>query len=137
MTKPYTGGCACGAIRYEISGEPVAMVDCQCRQCQHQTGAGHGSYLTFSSADRKVEGEPKSWQVVGDGGTVKACAFCANCGSPLFIAFPAMPDIVAVRAGSLDDPSRYKPQFVTWHAASHAWDHLDPALTKFDGMPPA
>jgi hypothetical protein len=136
MSKTYAGGCACGAIRYEISTEPVVMVDCQCRQCQHLTGAGHGSYLTFSGAARKVEGEPKTWEVAGDGGTVKSCAFCATCGSPLFITFPAMPDIVAVRAGSLDDPSRYKPQIVTWHAAAHAWDHLDPALPKFEKMPP-
>lgn len=34
MTRMYTGGCACGAIRYEITGEPAVMVDCQCRQCQ-------------------------------------------------------------------------------------------------------
>lgn len=136
MSKPYTGGCACGAIRYEISAEPVVMVDCQCRQCQHQTGAGHASYLTFSGAARKVEGEAKTWEVVGDGGTVKSCAFCATCGSPVFITFPAMPDVVAVRAGSLDDPSRYKPQFVTWHAAANAWDHLDPVLPKFEKMPP-
>jgi len=136
MSKPYTGGCACGAIRYQISAEPVVMVDCQCRQCQHQTGAGHASYLTFSGAARKIEGEPKTWEVVGDDGTVKSCAFCATCGSPVFIMFPATPDILAVRAGSLDDPSGYKPQFVTWHAAANSWDHLDPALLKFEKMPP-
>ena len=44
MSKPYTGGCACGAIRYEISAEPIAMNDCQCRDCQRTSGAGHGSY---------------------------------------------------------------------------------------------
>jgi hypothetical protein len=137
MSKSYTGGCACGAIRYEISAEPVVMVDCQCSQCQHQTGTGHASYLTFAGAARKVQGEPKTWTVVGDGGTVKSCAFCGTCGSPVFITFPAMPEIIAVRAGSLDDPSRYKPQFVTWHAVVHDWDHLDPALAKFDGMPPS
>lgn len=137
MSKPFTGGCACEAIRYEISAEPVVMVDCQCRQCQHQTGGGHGSYLTFAGAARNVEGEPKVWEVTGDGGTVKHCAFCATCGSPLFITFPAMPEVIAVHAGSLDDPGRYKPQFATWHAAANAWDHLDPALPNFEKMPPA
>lgn len=136
MSKPYTGGCACGAIRYEISAEPVAMVDCQCRQCQRQTGAGHGSYVTFAGAALTLEGEPKTWEMTGDGGTVKSSAFCATCGSPVFIAFPAMPDVVAVRAGSLDEPSRYKPQFATWHAAANAWDHLDPDLPVFEMMPP-
>ena len=50
MSKAYTGGCACGAIRYEISGEPLVMTDCQCRDCQRTSGTGHGSYLTFADA---------------------------------------------------------------------------------------
>jgi hypothetical protein len=41
MNTSYTGGCACGAIRYEINGEPVVMLDCQCRQCQRDSGTGH------------------------------------------------------------------------------------------------
>ena len=45
MSEAYTGGCACGAIRYEISGEPIFMNDCQCRDCQRTSGTGHGSYL--------------------------------------------------------------------------------------------
>ena len=52
MSEAYTGGCACGAIRYEISGEPMAMNDCQCRDCQRKSGTGHGSYLTFPAARR-------------------------------------------------------------------------------------
>jgi hypothetical protein len=46
-----------------------------------------------------------------------------------------MPDVFIVTPASLDDPSRYKPQLVFWTAAEHAWDHLDPALPKFDKMP--
>jgi hypothetical protein len=48
MSEAYAGGCACGAIRYEISGEPM-MNDCQCRDFQRKSGTGHGSYLTFPS----------------------------------------------------------------------------------------
>jgi hypothetical protein len=78
--------------------------------------------LTFSSAARKVTGEPGTGDVTGDGGTVKRRAFCPTCGAPLYITFPAMPQLVAVHAGGLDDPGR--------------WDHLDPALPKFEQMPP-
>ena len=52
MSNAFTGGCACGAIRYAISAEPIFMNDCQCRDCQQTSGNGHGSYLTF--ADRKT-----------------------------------------------------------------------------------
>jgi hypothetical protein len=47
MSEAYTGGCACGAIRYEIPAEPVVTNDCQCRDCQRESGTGHGSHLTF------------------------------------------------------------------------------------------
>lgn len=47
MSEAYSGGCACGAIRYEIPAEPMVMHDCQCRDCQRRSGTGHGSYLTF------------------------------------------------------------------------------------------
>ena len=57
MTNTYTGGCACGAIRYEISAEPIVMLDCQCRQCQRESGTGHASHLTFLRNSVKVEGE--------------------------------------------------------------------------------
>ncbi|CAN7413192.1 GFA family protein [Neorhizobium sp. LjRoot104] len=136
MSTPFTGGCACGALRYEISAEPAVMLDCQCRQCQRESGTGHASHLTFASTAVKVEGKATHWEATGDGGTVKRRAFCPTCGSPVYMTFPAHPDYFVIRAGSLDDPSRYKPQFVTWHAAGHAWDHLDPALPKFENMPP-
>lgn len=136
MSNPYTGGCACGAVRYEVSGTPVVENECQCPQCQRQTGTGHGSYLTFVGADVKVQGEAQFWEAVGDLGTVKHSRFCATCGSPLYLTFPDMPDVFVVRAGSLDDPSRYQPKMVMWTATGHAWDHLDPKLARFDRMPP-
>lgn len=46
MSSSYTGGCACGAIRYEISGEPMFSNDCQCRDCTRESGTGHGSHLS-------------------------------------------------------------------------------------------
>ena len=95
MSEAYTGGCACGAVRYEIPAEPMVMADCQCRDCQRRSGTGHGSYLTFA----------------------------------------AMPDLFTVHAASLDEPDRYT-QMVFYRARGHAWDHIDPTLNAFDGMPP-
>ena len=136
MNKPYTGGCACGAIRYEVSAEPMMMNDCQCRQCQRDSGTGHGSHLTFSGAPVKVTGEAAFWTTVGENGTRKSRAFCPTCGAPVCLTLPDIPDIFVASAASLDDPERYKPQIVMWTAAGHNWDHVDPALSKFDKMPP-
>jgi hypothetical protein len=137
MSEPYTGGCACGAVRYEIPGEPIFMNDCQCRDCQHKSGTGHGSYLTFASRQSiKLQGEAKEWELVADSGKVKTRGFCPTCGSPVYLTFTATPDFFTVHAASLDDPRRYKPQAVTYTARGYAWDQLDPVVPKFEKMPP-
>lgn len=136
MVDAYTGGCACGEVRYQVFGRPMAENLCQCRQCQRQTGTGHGTYLTFAGAVMHVQGEAKSWKAVGENGTVKHSAFCPTCGSPLYLTFPDMAEIVALRAGSLDDPARYEPQMLFWTAAAQPWDKADPALTPFEKLPP-
>jgi hypothetical protein len=137
MDEPFTGGCACGAIRYRITAEPVGMNDCQCRQCQRESGTGHASHLTFPRSGVSVEGTASIWNMVGDQGTRKARAFCPTCGSPVYMTFPDLPDYFVVRAGSLDDPKRYRPQLISWGAAAQPWDHVDPALPKFERMPPS
>jgi hypothetical protein len=136
MSRPFTGGCACGAVRYEVSGEPVAMTDCQCRQCQRESGTGHASHLVFHAAAVRTEGNPTHWEATGDGGTLKRRAFCPTCGSPAYMTFPAMPDYFIIRAGSLDEPGRYSPQMVLWTDAAQPWDHVNPATPNFPRMPP-
>ena len=135
MSQTYTGGCACGAIRYEISGEPIFHNHCQCRDCQRKSGTGHGSYLTFARDGVKHSGQATPWDIVADSGNVKTRAFCPICGSPVYMTCSAMPDIFTVHAASLDDPGRYRPQAVTYTVRGPEWDCLDPALPKFDKMP--
>lgn len=136
MTEPYTGGCECGSIRYTVSADPARMSECQCRQCQRGSGTGHGSYLTFIGAPVEVTGEASRWETVGEGGTRKSRAFCPTCGSPAYLTFPDMPQVFVAIAASLDDPSRYRPQKVMWASAGQPWDHHDPALPKYEKMPP-
>jgi hypothetical protein len=136
MSLAYTGGCACGAIRFEIAAEPMFQNDCQCHDCQRASGTGHGSYLSFPRQGVKQSGEASYWDRVADSGNVKTRAFCPRCGAPVWMTFSAMPEVLAVHAASLDEPGRYKPQAVTYAMRGQGWDHLDPALPKFDKMPP-
>jgi hypothetical protein len=110
--------------------------DCQCRDCQHESGTGHGSHLAFPRAGVTVTGEAARWDMVADSGNVKTRAFCPVCGSPVYMTLAAAPDVFIIRAASLDDPARYKPQAATYTARGHAWDRLDPELPKFERMPP-
>jgi hypothetical protein len=135
MAEAYQGGCACGAVRYEISGAPVFQNHCQCRDCQQESGTGHGSYLTFIRDGVKITGTAKGWDIVADSGNVKTSSFCPTCGSPLYLTFKAMPQFMAVHAASLDDPGRFKPQAITYASRGLAWDPLDSTLQSFVKMP--
>ncbi|GAA2860608.1 GFA family protein [Aminobacter niigataensis] len=136
MTKRYTGGCACGAIRYETSSTPVFENHCQCRDCQQRSGTGHGSYLSFArQADVTVTGEAKTWRVTADSGNEKIHAFCPTCGTPVYLTFVAMPELIAIHAASLDDPGQFKPHAVTYGIRANAWDTMDASLQTFERMP--
>lgn len=137
MNKPYTGGCACGAIRYEITGEPLVSVDCQCRDCTRESGTGHASHLVFLQTSASLSGKASQWDMTADSGNKKTRSFCSTCGSPVYMTFSANPDIFTVRAASLDDPSLYQPQMVTYRVSGFAWDSINSDLAAFEKMPPA
>jgi len=65
----------------------------------------------------------------------KLHAFCGTCGTPVYLTFAAMPELIAVHAGSLDDPSQFEPKLVTYSIRGHEWDAIDPLLPKFERMP--
>lgn len=134
--KTYSGGCACGAIRFEARSKPIFENHCQCSDCQKRSGTGHGSYLTFPQhADVKITGEESRWSVTADSGDNKTHAFCPTCGTPVYLTFTAMPDLLAIHAASLDDPSQFNPQALTFSFRGHIWDQIDPAVQKFERMP--
>jgi len=137
MAQSYTGGCACGAIRYETRHAPVFQNHCQCRDCQRRSGTGHGSWLTFPArAEMAITGATTEWEVAGDSGNVKIHAFCPACGTPVYLRFAAMPDMIAVAAGSLDEPARFAPHALTYRVRRLAWDAMDAALPAYERMPP-
>ncbi len=135
MSETTQGGCACGAVRYEISGDPVFQNHCQCRDCQQASGTGHGSFLTVLREGVTVSGETRHFDITADSGNVKSRHFCPTCGSPLYLTFQAMPQFMAVSAASLDDPARFKAQAVTYASRALAWDKLDGGLQSFAKMP--
>ncbi|MVA96055.1 aldehyde-activating protein [Nitratireductor sp. CAU 1489] len=134
--KAYVGGCACGAIRYQTTSAPIFENHCQCADCQKRSGTGHGSYLSFAPRDDvEISGTLSEWTTTGDSGNEKIHAFCPTCATPLYVTFPAMPDLIAIHAGSLDDPSQFNPQALTYAVRSQKWDGIDGDLQKFERMP--
>lgn len=137
MEKIYTGQCACGAVRIEATGDPVAELHCQCKDCQRRSGTGHSSFIVFANAAGGIiDGETKSWSVLAESGNEKLQAFCPTCGTPTHVTFPTIPGITAISAGLLDRPEEFAPKFVTFSGRALPWDHLAPGMTKFEKLPP-
>ncbi len=79
------GGCQCGAVRYEISGQPLALYVCHCRECQKQSASAFGISVIVRRSDFRISrGEVKVWSRATDSGGTLACAFCPHCGSRLW-----------------------------------------------------
>lgn len=134
MAAPFTGGCACGAVRYECTAEPLGSINCHCRDCQRASGTAYASVLRVPAASfRVIKGEARFYSVKADSGNTVSRGFCAECGSPLFSRLSGMPDVVGVRAGSLDDPSWHRPTMDIFTASAQPWDHMNPDLPKFRG----
>lgn len=131
-----TGGCACGAVRYEITGEPVMAGHCQCRDCQRMTGTGHASMLAVPAPAIRMTGTLKYHRSTADSGSTVARGFCPECGSFISGTSSAMPQLTTVAAASLDDPSQFRPQLVVYTCSAQPWDRMDPALPQFERMPP-
>ena len=77
------GGCSCGAVRYEITAEPIRGFQCQCRDCQRDSGSGHTSVWVFPRTAFKATGPLKDSVRVADSGDAKVKCFCEVCGSPI------------------------------------------------------
>ena len=137
MTVPFSGGCACGTIRYECSAPPIVASNCHCRDCQRASGSAFGSFLVVGVEAFQIRsGDPKFYRKVSDSGNPIKRGFCSGCGSPVVVRVPHRPTLVIIHAASLDDPSAHKPTMDIFTASAQPWDRMDPDLQKFAAMPP-
>ena len=128
----YTGRCACGQVQYEVTGEPIRMVNCHCRDCQRASGSAYAPLLAFEQHSMKLTGQLRYYGVTSERGTRLDRGFCPTCGSPMTVRPEVRPNLLYVQAGSLDDPSLHKPTAQIWVRSAPPWDHLDPGIPRFD-----
>jgi hypothetical protein len=131
------GGCACGAVRFKISGDLMGSGVCHCRSCQRSTG-GPPNYVILAPKGgfSVTKGEPKVHRSQGDSGGEVGRAFCADCGSPLFTLGGDMMPFMPVKVGALDDPSGFQPQIHLYMEDAQPWHLTHDGLPQFPRMPP-
>lgn len=129
-----SGGCACGAARYEIGAEPIVVNNCHCRLCQRQTGSTSVVNIFVESEHiRLVSGETSENVVKAGSGGDHVIVRCAACGTALWSFYPRLGRLAAgVRAGTLDDPGAAPANAAIFTADKMPWVTLPEGIPHFE-----
>jgi hypothetical protein len=129
----YTGGCLCGAVRYQLTGAGTSLCYCHCRSCRRAAGAPAVPWGTFvRSAFTVTRGsivEYRSSPPVLRG-------FCPQCGTSLTYRHERRAAEIDVTLASLDDPGALAPQVHVWVSDKLPWVSISDGLPQFErGVP--
>ena len=113
-----SGGCFCGAIRYQAAGTPFNQTNCHCSICRRTTGAPFVTWFSIRSTDFKiVNGEPSRFSSSEKGERF----FCPRCGTQVAFRHADFPDEIDITTASLDDPELVPPRDNTHASSRLAW----------------
>ncbi len=127
-----TGGCLCGALRWDYSGTVGPAAYCHCSDCRRITGSAFNiSVPVEAAAFRIIKGTPRGFAKLSDAGVELTRYFCPDCGSPIFGSSPRHPETFYVKAGSFDDPGLIRPSHQSWTQSRVAWSSISTELPGF------
>jgi hypothetical protein len=131
MPDLLTGGCGCGAVRFEITEPLTAAAYCHCTRCQRRSGTAAGaSGRVVPGSFRVVDGEEHLGRWM-PGGLDKV--FCTRCGSALFAQDGEHPEVVVVRLGAIDGDPGVRPSARQFVAYAAPWEPIpDDGLPRHD-----
>jgi len=115
------GGCMCGAVRFEASGEPLGVGYCHCRSCRRHTGAPVVALVAFAADQVRFTGRDRG---IYDSSPGVGRAFCGQCGTPLsWESFAKTWDkpVIEFHISTLDDPDSFKPDRHWFYSERIAW----------------
>ncbi len=133
--KPYTGGCLCGALRYEAEGEPISQGHCYCNDCRKASGSGFIPFMGFPGSAVRFSGETLKFASKSARGGDAVRNSCPVCGGLVFGGEIGKDDSFTIYAGSLDDPSSFHPTIAIFARNRPLWAVIPSDLTIFDAMP--
>ena len=130
----HTGGCHCGAIRYEVEGEALTHALCHCSDCQRHSGAPMVGWTMYPEDAVKVtQGAPRVYASSPHGRRF----FCADCGTGLFYRnADALPGLIDIQSATYDDPDTVPARFHIQVAERIGWMEHAHTLPQYDRFPP-
>jgi hypothetical protein len=132
--KRHTGGCLCGAVRYELRGEPIVAGYCFCADCRKASGSGFIPFIGMPTSAMTVSGRTLPYSSPAASGRIALRNSCPVCGGLVFGGRTSGKSCT-IYAGSLDDPSFFRPTIAIFTRDRPPWVPLPPGLTLFEGSP--
>jgi hypothetical protein len=137
IALPATGGCACGAVRYEIREQPLTVYACHCTDCQVQSGSAFAlSMVVRRAAIEVAAGETRAWRRRADSGRMMSCVFCPACGTRLWNEPDRAPEMAVLKPGTLDDARSLRPVGHIWTRSAQRWFEFPPGTVLYEAQPP-
>jgi hypothetical protein len=130
-----TGGCLCGAVRYEARGEPLYAGYCCCADCRKASGSGFIGFLGFPASAVRFSGETLRYASLSFRGGESVRNSCPTCGGLVFGGVVGQDSEHTLYAGSLDDASVFQPSMAIFNRDRPDWVILPEGLTVFETMP--
>lgn len=130
-----TGGCHCGAVRYEVDGDPYTHALCHCSDCRRHAGAPMVGWTLYpDDALTITKGTPKMYASSQDGRR----QFCPDCGTGLFYTNAQMlPGLIDIQSATYDEPHKIPARIHIQVAERITWMESAHKLPQFDRFPPA
>jgi hypothetical protein len=126
--KVIRGGCLCGTVRYEATGQPYNVTHCHCIDCRRSSGAAFVTWVSFKRREfRFTHGEPRliAW-------SNRLRSFCPACGTSLTFMTSNEADEVDVTVCTFDHPEEIAPADHTWVEDRLPWIHLADRLPTYE-----
>ena len=132
MSDSREGGCACGAVRFRLTSEPLFVHCCHCLNCQRQSGSAFAINVLIE-ADRVelLAGEPEAVPVPRSGGKKLRIFRCPTCRVAVYSTYTRA-TVLFVRAGTLDDASGIEPDVHIYTRSKVPWVELPESTPAFD-----
>jgi hypothetical protein len=133
---PFSGGCTCGAVRFQVNAMPLLVYACHCLECQRWSGSAFSMSMPVKADSFSLtRGAPQPYRRTGASGVESTYWFCGNCGGRAYGQRDIRPDIIVVRAGTLDDTSWLRPIAHVYLRSAQAWERIPNNAKCFEITP--
>ena len=131
----FSGKCLCGMVSYKCYSEPNAIFNCHCNDCRRATGSVFGTNLFVPENKVEIQGKVSSFTHTSDSGSTMTKLFCPNCGSLLFGKNSVKPNVMSIRAGTVEQIEIIKPIINVFMSSKIPSTPIDETLKQALRMP--